>query len=224
MGDTPWELLKSLKEFASRWLRLQSLLAGCGSNQDAQQSQGSQGSGNQVESASPSNEQITLSVEIFAEDLDYWQKKSQEDAFKKALPNVKLDIQSVKDSTELLKTLKIRQAADEMPDLFYMKPEFLYEKWIQTSSRSEACMLVYSSQRLQIIIPTLYCYYGRETNENNKQGIRLLVSCCNYSFRSHFACYCILYVFINAVQSPTKLSISCRFYLVPNKSLLVEPK
>lgn len=103
------------------------VLAGCGSNQDAQQSQGSQGSGNQVESASPSKEQITLSVEIFAEDLDYWQKKSQEEAFKKALPNVKLDIQSVKDSTELLKTLKIRQAADEMPDLFYMKPDHVLQ-------------------------------------------------------------------------------------------------
>ena len=75
-------------------------MTGCGSNQDTQ---GSQGSGNQVEGFAKQRK-ITLTVEIFAEDLDFWQKKSQEDAFKKALPNVTLDIQSVKDSDELLKT------------------------------------------------------------------------------------------------------------------------
>lgn len=77
----------------------------------------------QVDSSKP----VTLSVEIFAEDLDYWNKHIQDDSFKKALPNVKLDIQSVKDSDELKKTLLVRQSAKEMPDAFYLKPDHIMQ-------------------------------------------------------------------------------------------------
>ncbi len=55
-------------------------MTGCGSSPDTQ---GSQGSGNQVEGSSPSNENVTLSVEIFAEDLDFWQTKAKKMPLKK---------------------------------------------------------------------------------------------------------------------------------------------
>lgn len=102
-------------------------LTGCG----AQKSEPSPAESGSKAAATPvvekKKENVTLSVGIFAEDLDFWQKKSQEEAFKKALPNVTLDIQSYKDSGELLKALKVRQAAGEMPDVFYMKPDHVLQ-------------------------------------------------------------------------------------------------
>jgi raffinose/stachyose/melibiose transport system substrate-binding protein len=45
--------------------------------------------------------------------------------YKKVKPNVTIEIQTVKDSGEFEQTLKIRRAANEMPDIFPLKPYML---------------------------------------------------------------------------------------------------
>jgi raffinose/stachyose/melibiose transport system substrate-binding protein len=93
-------------------LSIMIVLTGCGSGSNSTNSNVS----------SNSNGKVTLSVAVLAEDLDYWKQTSQSDSFKKLLPNVTLDLQSFKDVESLYKSLMVRQSADEMPDLFYVKP------------------------------------------------------------------------------------------------------
>lgn len=106
-------------------------LAGCGAQQAApdaskanQEAQTAQESAKaQEEKAGP----VTLSVGLLAEDLDFFQAKTKEDSFKNALPNVTIDFQQYKDTEEMIKNQKIRQAANELPDVIYMKPDHLLE-------------------------------------------------------------------------------------------------
>ncbi len=98
------------------------VLTGCGSNTSGSGSPTPKSSNSPSETSSQSNEKVTLSVAVLAEDLDYWKTTSQSDSFKKLLPNVTLDLQSFKDVDSLYKSLMVRQAANEVPDLFYVKP------------------------------------------------------------------------------------------------------
>lgn len=68
-----------------------------------------------------SNEKVKLTVAVFAEELDFWQQKIADPSFATALPNVTVDLQSFANADELTKTMKIRQAADEFPDVTYLK-------------------------------------------------------------------------------------------------------
>lgn len=70
---------------------------------------------------------VTVSISLFAEDLDFFQDQMTNATFKKMLPNVTLDFQTYKDSEEAIKTEKIQQAAGKMADLFYVKPGRLLE-------------------------------------------------------------------------------------------------
>ena len=69
--------------------------------------------------------QVTVSISIFVEDLDFFKTQIENPLFKKMLPNVTLDIQTYKNSEDNVKTLKIQQAAGKLPDLFYVKPTFI---------------------------------------------------------------------------------------------------
>lgn len=97
-------------------LSIMIVLTGCGKGANAPQPSDAASNGTN------SNEKVTLSVAVLAEDLDYWKEMSNSDSYKKLLPNVTLDLQSFKDAASLTQALKVRQSANEMPDLFYIKP------------------------------------------------------------------------------------------------------
>lgn len=48
-------------------------------------------------------------------------------AFKKMLPNVRVDFQQANSADQMMNTFKIRQSANEMPDAFYLKPAYILE-------------------------------------------------------------------------------------------------
>lgn len=76
---------------------------------------------------SEASERVSVSVGLLAEDLDFFQAKSREESFIELLPNVEIDFQQYKDSEEMIKNQKIRQAANELPDVIYIKPDHILE-------------------------------------------------------------------------------------------------
>lgn len=57
------------------------------------------------------------------QDLKYWDEKAAD--FTAKYPNSTLDIESFGGTDELMKNLKIRQAANELPDVIQLKPDFI---------------------------------------------------------------------------------------------------
>lgn len=70
---------------------------------------------------------ITLSVGLISEDLDFFQARIQEDTFNDMLPNILIDFKQYKNTEEMIKNQKIWQAANELPDVIYMKPDHILE-------------------------------------------------------------------------------------------------
>ncbi|MFC5471176.1 ABC transporter substrate-binding protein [Cohnella suwonensis] len=108
---------------------LTTVLTACGqndNNSNAGASSGAVASPSASASASPSDsgssgEKVKLTVAVFAEELDFWQQQIAAPSFAAALPNVTVDLQSFANADELTKTMKIRQAANEFPDVTYLK-------------------------------------------------------------------------------------------------------
>jgi raffinose/stachyose/melibiose transport system substrate-binding protein len=100
-------------------------LSGCGAQETTSSS--SEATQTTQETAKASGEPVTLQVGLLAEDLDFFQQKITEDSFKKQLPNVTVDFQQYKDTEEMIKNQKIRQSANELPDVIYMKPDRILE-------------------------------------------------------------------------------------------------
>lgn len=67
-------------------------------------------------------DKVTLSVGLLAEDLDFFQAHMNDASFKKMLPNVTIDFQQSKDTGEMSRIQRVRMAAKEMSDVFYVKP------------------------------------------------------------------------------------------------------
>jgi raffinose/stachyose/melibiose transport system substrate-binding protein len=67
-------------------------------------------------------DKVTLSVGLLAEDLDFFQAHINDASFKKMLPNVNIDFQQSKDTEEMSRIERVRMAANEIPDVFYVKP------------------------------------------------------------------------------------------------------
>ncbi len=101
-------------------------LAGCGTQKGISEPSKNT-TMNTEKAAEQTAEPVTLSVGLLAEDLDFFQAKIEEDSFKKALPKVTIDFQQYKDTEEMIKNQKIRQAANEIPDIIYMKPDHILE-------------------------------------------------------------------------------------------------
>jgi raffinose/stachyose/melibiose transport system substrate-binding protein len=88
------------------------VLAGCGSNDEAAQS--------------TPDEPTTIKYMVFSpEAADAYTKLDLIGSFKKVKPSVTVEIERVKDSGEFENTLKIRKAANELPDIMPMKAYML---------------------------------------------------------------------------------------------------
>lgn len=106
-----------------------SVLAGCGSkSEDSAASVSSSGS-QAVASESapaPTGEPVTIKYMVFSTEAnDSYTKLDLVGSFKKVKPNITVEIEKVKDSGEFENALKIRKAANELPDIMPMKAYML---------------------------------------------------------------------------------------------------
>lgn len=102
-------------------------LAGCGFRQATPENSKTQTKMDGAKASEQASGPVTLSVGILAEDLDFFQAKTGEDAFKKALPKVTIDFQQYKNTEEMIKNHRIRKTANELPDVIYVKPDNILE-------------------------------------------------------------------------------------------------
>ena len=70
---------------------------------------------------------VTLRFAIFGQqDIDYFTNKVDlVKAYQKVKPNVKIELEIIKDSGEFENALKIRKAANELPEIMPLKPYML---------------------------------------------------------------------------------------------------
>jgi raffinose/stachyose/melibiose transport system substrate-binding protein len=71
----------------------------------------------------PEAKPVTLSLAVFSTDQQAaFDKLNLVDLYKQAKPNVTIEIEKFKDSTDFENAFKIRKAANELPDVFGLKP------------------------------------------------------------------------------------------------------
>ncbi|UKS24107.1 ABC transporter substrate-binding protein [Paenibacillus sp. HWE-109] len=99
-------------------------LAGCSTNTattgDSSASPASTAANNTKENA------ITLKLAMWDSDsefLDSWTKKVKE--FSTVMPNVKMEVETFKSDGDYLQAMKVRLAANELPDIIELKPNFI---------------------------------------------------------------------------------------------------
>ncbi|CAH1231110.1 Multiple sugar-binding protein [Paenibacillus allorhizoplanae] len=69
---------------------------------------------------------VTLKLAMWDSDsefLDSWSKKVKE--FSNVMPNVKVEVETFKSDGDYLQAMKVRLAANELPDIIEMKPNFI---------------------------------------------------------------------------------------------------
>lgn len=105
------------------------MLAGCGGKAASNSEAGSATESKAPETTAAKQEEakpITIKYMVFStEAYDAYQKMDLIGAFKKTKPNITVEIEKVKDSGEFENALKIRKAANELPDIMPMKPYML---------------------------------------------------------------------------------------------------
>ena len=103
-------------------------LAGCGQKPAATEEPKKEAA-QETKKEEPKKEEVkpvTLKYMVFStEAADAYQKLDLTGSYKKAKPNVTIEIERVKDSGEFENALKIRKAADELPDIMPLKPYML---------------------------------------------------------------------------------------------------
>lgn len=115
-----------------------------------------------------SEEKVKLTVAVFAEELDFWQQKIAEPSFAAALPNVTVDLQSFANADELTKTMKIRQAANEFPDVTYLKAANLIDFQSTIAPWKKDDVLVQSNKFVS-------AYENNKTPEGDYYGLPMKV-------------------------------------------------
>ncbi len=99
-----------------------SCLAGCGAKSvDTSKPAGTTGEEGSGELSS--DVEATLSIALFNTiDSAYFEEADLEGKFQELYPNVTIEVEEYKDTTEFDNALKTRVSAGQMPDLFYMQP------------------------------------------------------------------------------------------------------
>ncbi len=101
-------------------------LAGCGSKKVATVEQRPTEKQESTTKKPVEEKPVTLNYLVFStEAYDAYQKMDLVGNFKKTAPNITVEIEKVKDSGEFENVLKIRKAANELPDIMPMKPYML---------------------------------------------------------------------------------------------------
>ena len=108
------------------------LLTGCGGkpaagNESTPPASSSSASAESSKAPSqPELKPVTITYMVFStEAYDAYQKLDMPAYLKKYAPHITVEIEKVKDSGEFENALKIRKAADELPDIMPMKPYML---------------------------------------------------------------------------------------------------
>ena len=107
-----------------------SVLTGCGSKTENSATSTTSTASTQATSTegaqTPSEEPVTIKYMVFStEAYDAYTKLDLIGSFKKVKPHITVEIEKLKDSGEFENALKIRNAADELPDIMPMKPYML---------------------------------------------------------------------------------------------------
>lgn len=77
-----------------------------------------------VSSVTDGDKKVVLTYALAdPQDYAYWDEKSTE--FTKEHPNITVDIECFGGTDEMMKNLKIRQSANELPDVIQLKPDFI---------------------------------------------------------------------------------------------------
>ncbi|OCT14757.1 hypothetical protein A8709_11310 [Paenibacillus pectinilyticus] len=98
-------------------------LAGCGGNTATT---GSSSSAAPATADTEKSNAITLKLAMWDSDsefLDSWTKKVKE--FSAVMPNVKMEVETFKSDGDYLQAMKVRLAANELPDIIELKPNFI---------------------------------------------------------------------------------------------------
>ncbi|MBW5449291.1 extracellular solute-binding protein [Cohnella sp. CFH 77786] len=121
---------------AKRWagsilallLTLSVVLAACGQSKDKENEEtaASSGSASAAPASEANGEKITIKMamwDVNASFIDFLTAKVKE--YSKVDPNVSVELEAFKNDGDYLKAMKVRLSANEMPDFFELKPNFI---------------------------------------------------------------------------------------------------
>ena len=105
-------------------LTMSVVLSGCGSSTESSSTASPAGTDKPKQEASGSKVTIKMAMwDVNASFIDFLTAKVKE--YSKVDPNVNVEVEAFKNDGDYLKAMKVRLSANEMPDFFELKPNFI---------------------------------------------------------------------------------------------------